>query len=303
MYELLTDWERHLRSLGRAAGTLTSYLQVLIAFTGWLEDQGVPPDAGNVELADIEDYLIEVRERTSPANARKHYASLKQFWRWLVKVEKELDVSPMAELSPPFAPEKPVPVIADYELTALLKTCEGREFDARRDTALIRMFLDTGVRVGEMAGLTVDGTDSLGRPTGLDWRYSVAHVVGKGSRARAVPFGNKTANALRAYLRRRGQHEHATSSALWIGRFGGLTESGIAQMVERRCRDAGVDVINPHRFRHTFAHNFKAAGGSEEDLMLLMGWETTEMARRYGKSAAAARAQEAYRRLSLGDRF
>jgi integrase/recombinase XerC len=73
-------------------------------------------------------------------------------------------------------------------------------------------------------------------------------------------------------------------------------------MLKRRPAEAGVEGLHPHMVRHSWAHAFRAAGGSEGDLMLLGGWRSRAMLDRYGKSAAADRAAEAYRRLSLGDR-
>jgi integrase len=63
-----------------------------------------------------------------------------------------------------------------------------------------------------------------------------------------------------------------------------------------------VPHINPHRFRHTWAPLFRAEGGAEGDLMYLAGWSSTEMAHRYGRSAAMERAQDAARRIHIGDR-
>lgn len=90
---------------------------------------------------------------------------------------------------------------------------------------------------------------------------------------------------------------------MWLGRNGPLTSSGIAQILDRRAQQAGIDHLNPHRFRHTFAHQWMAAGGQESDLMLIAGWTSPEMVRRYGRSAAADRAREAQRRLSPVDRL
>ena len=60
-----------------------------------------------------------------------------------------------------------------------------------------------------------------------------------------------------------------------------MTDSGVRQMLERRCKDAGVDPIHPHQFRHTMAHRWFAAGGQETDLMRLAGWRSREMVGRY----------------------
>ena len=71
-------------------------------------------------------------------------------------------------------------------------------------------------------------------------------------------------------------------------------------MLDRRTADAGIGHINPHRFRHTFAHQAKRRGMTDGDLMLTAGWSTPAMLHRYGAVAAAERARDAHRRLFGG---
>jgi len=63
-------------------------------------------------------------------------------------------------------------------------------------------------------------------------------------------------------------------------------------MLKRRGAAAGVENTHAHRCGNNFAHEWHKAGGNTGDLMLLLGWASEDMPRRYGASAAAERAQE-----------
>ena len=73
---------------------------------------------------------------------------------------------------------------------------------------------------------------------------------------------------------------------------------------ELKAREAGIQGrVFPHQLRHTWAHTLKKVGMLEDELMFLAGWKSRAMVSRYGASAAAERAREAYRQRSPGDRI
>jgi site-specific recombinase XerD len=106
-------------------------------------------------------------------------------------------------------PEKPVPVLTEAQCRALLRTCDGKGFVNRRETAILRLFVDTGMRLAELAGLTLTDLD-------LELRPAVAFVVRRGRRQRACAMGAKTELALDRYLRQRPRHRRARSAGVVV---------------------------------------------------------------------------------------
>lgn len=112
-----------------------------------------------------------------------------------------------------------------------------------RQPAIIALLIDTGLRLGEIAGLSLEDVDLVGR-------YILVRNTAKGRSSRICPFGPETLRYLRAYLRERNR-QGVDDRRFWAGRHGqGCSRRAIYDTVRRAGEMAGVRWPHPHALRH-----------------------------------------------------
>jgi hypothetical protein len=147
---------------------------------------------------DVEEFVGDLLARNSAATASVRYRALRVFYDWLEE-EGEIAESPMRRMKPPAVPDKPVQVLTEEQLRRLLAACAGKDFEARRDTALIMLLLVTVAMAmpalfelvaGE--GLPAPGTRAIDFPPALDQMSVGVAVVLLATYAAGLIFSLRT---------------------------------------------------------------------------------------------------------------
>lgn len=288
---LLPSWELSLRAERKAVSTVKSYGDGVRGFLTWCQANGHTPALDKALVNGFTASLLEAgREATT---VRSRQLGLRRFAAWLVD-EGEIPADPLLGLKAPKLDAKVIEPLTTDQLKALLKACAGSDMRDRRDEAIIRFMLETGTRAGECVALTVPDVDLMAG-TAVVRR-------GKGGKGRIVPFGPQTARAVDRYKRTRASHRLAGTPALWLGDRGKeFSYDGLHKALKARATAAGITGFHPHLLRHTAAHRWLAAGGSEGGLMAVAGWSQPDMLMRYTRARASERAAAEARELNLGD--
>lgn len=288
---LAASWQIALRVERKSPETVKSYLRGVRQFTDWCRDNGRPVVLDKTTVNAFTLDLLDTGREAATVRARQ--LAVRRFSSWLTD-EGELPDDPLLGVKPPKLDVKVPEPLSDDEVRAIIKACKGTDMRDKRDEALIRFMVETGTRSSETVNLATADVD-VHTGTALVRR-------GKGGKGRAVPFGPQTAQAIDRYRRKRATHRLADTDALWLGDRGkGFSYDGLYVALTARARAGGVDGFHPHRLRHTAAHRWLAAGGSEGGLMAVAGWTRPDMLQRYTQARASERAAVEARGLNLGD--
>jgi site-specific recombinase XerD len=288
---LLDSFLLHLRAERKSPQTVKTYGDGVRAFLAWCAAEGIPPTLNAPTADKWVASLLDVGAEATTARSRQ--LALRRFSAWLA-AEGEIDPDELARLRPPRLDAKAIHPLTDEQLVALLAACKGPDLRDKRDEAVIRLMTETGARAGEVLALSTSD---------IDLTAGTALIrSGKGGTARRVPFGPRTGAAIDRYVRARRRHRLASTPVLWLGQGG--KEFGyhaLRDTLRYRAERAGIGGLHPHLLRHTAAHRWLAAGGSEGGLMAVAGWTRPDMLLRYTKARAEQRAADEARRLNLGD--
>lgn len=260
-----TQFTEYLASRRRARATIVAYGKDIEQVTTFLGNMGKKTIA-EVTRDEMEAFLKKLAaDRYTPKSISRKINSIKTFFRFL-KASGAITMDPAIEIEHPKYEVKPPRILSKIEYRALRDACRGDI----RIYAIVELFLQTGIRIGELAALTL-----------IDVKGTELHIAEQeGHAQRLVPLNKAAKEALDRYVAIRSSN--ATSKALFVTKTGrALLIRNIRTAIDRYFRIAGIEGAKVNDLRHTFIAHHLMAGTSITTLSKLVGHKRLSTTERY----------------------
>jgi integrase/recombinase XerD len=218
----------------------------------------------SVTPEDAEAWVHSLSRGARSSQARR-ITALRMFARFLVRERVRLD--DFTELiASPRAGRRLPETLSEQEIGKLLASPSGGDPASLRDRALLELFYSSGLRVSELASLTLQQVDLEG---------GLARVFGKGSKERIVPMGSRAQAAIATWVASGRPHfvKPKTKSELFLNSRGtSLSRVGLWGIVKKHARRAGITKnVKPHLLRHSFATHLLTGGADLRAIQEMLG--------------------------------
>lgn len=273
----IKKFAHYLQQAERSPFTIKNYVADLGAFSDWFNvtnDDTLTPD--KITPTDLREYkqFLSRKKQLKPSSINRKLATLKSFLNWAEQTKQIPYSLPMPRR---LARTKQGPRWLDRrEQNQLLRTAESQR--NRRNLAIIKIILNTGLRVQELCALRWEDIVIDARKGTLVVKH------GKGNKQREVPLNKEARDAFLSL----GYTAHIKSHQfIFTGQRGALTTRGVQFMLRRYADLAKIKGISPHHLRHTFCKNLVNAGIGLEKIAAMAGHENLETTRRYCEPSLA----------------
>ena len=198
-----------------------------------------------------------------PSARSRKLSAIKSFYKYLTVRTKQLQENPVGDLEYPKLRKSLPKYLTISQASALLQAVSGQ--NAKRDYAILMLFLNCGIRRGELVGLNIS-----------DVYEDRIRVIGKGNKERIVYFGSACHKAIEAYMEERNQIVLTDNRALFGSRNGNrISVTAVHRLVEKALLKAGLDAtqFSAHKLRHTAATMMLSGGVDIKTVQEVLGHE------------------------------
>lgn len=263
---------------GLSNHTVEAYLRDITQFEAFAKD--LEKSLLSADEATLSAYLEDLSKRQAPASICRALAALKVFYRFMQK-EGAIKAPITSQIDSPKLWQKIPSVLSEDELTRLLSQPDSSTREGARDLAFLELLYSSGLRVSEACNLKIHDIDD-----------SVCRVIGKGSKERIVPIGQKALKAIDRYLIE--YRSNCQNPYLFAGQKGGKVDrTGIWKRIKAYAKASGIEKnVSPHTLRHSFATHLLDHGADLRVIQELLGHSsiaTTDKYTHVGKSSLIQR--------------
>ncbi len=242
--------------------TVSAYRRDLAALGEYCAERNLA-DWSRLSTGDLRRFAAGAHRRgLAPRTVQRRLAGARSFFNYL-ESEGAISHNPARGVRAP-RPPRSLPQTLDLDQVTRLLDIPDRSTVARRDRAMLELMYSSGLRLAELADLDVGG---------VDMREGLIRVIGKGRKTRILPVGRKAIDALKAWMRRRGELAAAGENALFVGVRGRrISPSSVQARLDYWARHAGLPGhVHPHMLRHSFATHLLESSGDLRAVQELLG--------------------------------
>ena len=263
----IVDFRRSLKRRNLSRHTVKNYLNSLGHFVMWTN---VPIES--VSRKDIGAYIDHLMDKAlKPETINAHLNRIRQFYRYLIEQEQLGMVNPVQGIPKARVP-KPLPKhLQDRQAQAFLEVAKRP-----RDQAMFLLMLRCGLRVEEVAKLTLDVIEFR--------RRRIWVRDGKGGKDRMVYVSNDALKALVDYLKIRPESKTRKVFLVEKGTYKDqpISVRGIQKRMEYYAKKMNIK-ISCHHLRHTMATQMLNADADLETIQDLLGHSSIRTTQRYSR--------------------
>jgi len=248
---------------GLSNNTVEAYSRDLLLFFQFLEEREL--SLVKVSQDNLREYVSTLGTGLSTRSVARNISAIKTFFRFLVS-EGKIKSSPARLLETPRISRRLPGPLSQQEVERLLSQPDPNSPKGQRDRAMFEVLYATGLRVSELVNL---------KASNINLEAGYIRTVGKGSKERIVPIGDKAMDAVKDYLSigRFQVMKGRNSPYIFLNLRGRpMTRQGFWKIIKKYGKEAGIkQKITPHSIRHSFATHLLEAGADLRSVQIMLG--------------------------------
>jgi integrase/recombinase XerD len=250
---------------GLAKNTTLAYRRDLDKYIDYLSQKGIKTTA-QVNREHVSNFMFDLKKHDMSATTIcRNLAAVKMFHRFLVR-ENLAKQDPTTLVDTPKIWMRIPSVLTLGEIESMILAASGKKIQQVRDQAILEILYASGLRVSELSDL---------KTTSINYEVGFVRAVGKGSKERIIPLGQKAREALQRYLLRSRPQllKNRTNDILFLSRLGKkISRQSLWAVIKFYARKANIKKnIKPHTLRHTFATHLLEHGADLRSVQEMLG--------------------------------